>query len=227
VKYANEGAIYVQDDWEINSKWQMNAGLRYSMFQQVGPNKIYSTDVDGNRTDSLVFGKGKTVKTYGGLEPRLTLRYAIDEATSIKTSVTRNLQYIHLVSNSGTTLPTDLWVPSTYKVKPQISWQYAAGLYKNFNNNKYETSIEVYYKSMDNQIEYKEGYTPNSLDDTENSFVFGKGWSYGTELFINKVKGRLTGWIGYTLSWTWRKFPDLNFGEKVNNSMQCTLTNSL
>jgi hypothetical protein len=214
VKYANEGAIYVQDDWEINGKWQMNAGLRYSIFQQVGPNKIYTTDIDGNRTDSLVYEKGKTVKTYGGLEPRLTLRYAIDEATSIKTSVTRNLQYIHLVSNSGTTLPTDLWVPSTYKVKPQISWQYAAGLYKNFNNNKYETSIEVYYKSMDNQIEYKEGYTPNSLDDTENSFVFGKGWSYGTELFINKVKGPLTGWIGYTLSWTWRKFPDLNFGEK-------------
>lgn len=214
VKYANEGAIYVQDDWEINGKWQMNAGLRYSIFQQVGPNKIYTTDIDGNRTDSLVYEKGKTVKTYGGLEPRLTLRYAINEGTSIKTSVTRNLQYIHLVSNSGTTLPTDLWVPSTYKVKPQISWQYAAGLYKNFNNNKYETSIEVYYKSMDNQIEYKEGYTPNSLDDTENSFVFGKGWSYGTELFINKMKGRLTGWIGYTLSWTWRKFPDLNFGEK-------------
>ena len=214
VKYANEGAIYVQDDWEINGKWQMNAGMRYSIFQQVGPNKIYTTDIDGNRTDSLVYEKGKTVKTYGGLEPRLTLRYAINEGTSIKTSVTRNLQYIHLVSNSGTTLPTDLWVPSTYKVKPQISWQYAAGLYKNFNNNKYETSIEVYYKSMDNQIEYKEGYTPNSLDDTENSFVFGKGWSYGTELFINKVKGPLTGWIGYTLSWTWRKFPDLNFGEK-------------
>jgi hypothetical protein len=214
VKYANEGAIYVQDDWEINGKWQMNAGLRYSIFQQVGPNKIYTTDIDGNRTDSLVYEKGKTVKTYGGLEPRLTLRYAINEGTSIKTSVTRNLQYIHLVSNSGTTLPTDLWVPSTYKVKPQISWQYAAGLYKNLNNNKYETSVEVYYKSMNNQIEYKEGYTPNSLDDTENSFVFGKGWSYGTELFINKVKGPLTGWIGYTLSWTWRKFPDLNFGEK-------------
>jgi hypothetical protein len=195
VKYANEGAIYVQDDWEINGKWQMNAGLRYSIFQQVGPNKIYTTDIDGNRTDSLVYEKGKTVKTYGGLEPRLTLRYAINEGTSIKTSVTRNLQYIHLVSNSGTTLPTDLWVPSTYKVKPQISWQYAAGLYKNFNNNKYETSLEVYYKSMNNQIEYKEGYTPNSLDDTENSFVFGKGWSYGTELFINKVKGPLTGWI--------------------------------
>ena len=80
--------------------------------------------------------------------------------TSIKASVTRNLQYIHLVSNSGTTLPTDLWVPSTYKVKPQMSWLYAAGLFKNFKNNMFETSLEVYYKDMQNQIEYKEGYTP-------------------------------------------------------------------
>ncbi len=78
----------------------------------------------------------------------------------------------------------------------------------------YETSLELYYKDMENQIEYEEGYTPNTLDDTENSFAFGKGWSYGSELFINKVKGRFTGWIGYTLSWTWRKFPGLNFGEK-------------
>jgi hypothetical protein len=119
-----------------------------------------------------------------------------------------------LVSNSGTTLPTDIWVPSTYKVKPQLSWLYAAGLFKNFKNNIFETSIEFYYKDMRNQIEYKEGYTPNSLDDTENSFVFGKGWSYGSELYINKAKGKFTGWIGYTLSWTWRKFADLNFGEK-------------
>jgi hypothetical protein len=91
---------------------------------------------------------------------------------------------------------------------------YAAGLFKNFKNNTFETSIEMYFKEMQNQIEYREGYTPNSIDDTENDFVFGRGWSYGTELFVNKVKGRLTGWVGYTLSWTWRKFPDLNFGEK-------------
>jgi len=123
-------------------------------------------------------------------------------------------QYIHLVSNAGTTLPTDIWVPSTYKVKPQISFLYAAGLFKNFKDNMYETSLELYYKQMQNQIEYQEGYTPNTLEDTENFFAFGKGWSYGSELFINKVKGKLTGWIGYTLSWTWRKFPALNFGEK-------------
>ena len=213
-KFAHEAAVYIQDDWELSDKVKLNAGLRYSWFQQVGAYKIYDTDDDGNRKDSTVFGKGEPVKTYGGLEPRLSVRYALNDETSLKASVTRNLQYIHLVSNSGTTLPTDLWVPSTYKVKPQISWQYAAGLFKNFKDNMYETSLEVYYKSMQNQIEYEEGYTPNTLEDTENSFTFGKGWSYGTELFINKSRGRLTGWIGYTLSWTWRKFPQLNLGEK-------------
>ncbi len=214
VKFAHEAALYIQDEWEVTPKFQVNAGLRYSGFQQIGPNKIYTTDADGNRTDSIVYKAGKPVKTYGGLEPRLTLRYSLNDETSLKASVTRNLQYIHLVSNSGTTLPTDIWVPSTYKVKPQLSWLYAAGIFKNFKNNVFETSLEVYYKSMQNQIEYKEGYIQNSLDDVENSFTFGKGWSYGTELFINKVKGKFTGWIGYTLSWTWRKFPGLNSGDK-------------
>ncbi|MBS1741615.1 MAG: TonB-dependent receptor [Bacteroidetes bacterium] len=214
VKFAHEAAVYLQDDWEIVPAFQLGMGLRYSGFQQVGPNKIYKTDDDGNRLDSIVYGKGKPVKSYGGLEPRLTLRYSINDQTSIKASVTRNLQYIHLVSNAGTTLPTDLWVPSTYKVKPQISWLYAAGLFKNFRNNMFETSLELYYKNMQNQIEYKEGYIQSTIDDVENSFTFGRGWSYGAELFINKVKGRLTGWIGYTLSWTWRKFPGLNYGNK-------------
>lgn len=213
-KFANEAAVYIQDDWEISDKVKINAGLRYSVFQQIGAYKIYKTDDNGNRLDSTVYGPGKAVKTYGGLEPRLTLRYALDDETSIKASVTRNLQYIHLVSNAGTTLPTDIWVPSTYKVKPQISYLYAAGLFKNFKDNTYETSLELYYKQMQNQIEYKEGYTPNTLEDTENFFVFGKGWSYGSELFINKTKGRLTGWVGYTLSWTWRKFAALNFGDR-------------
>ncbi|MES2430853.1 MAG: TonB-dependent receptor [Bacteroidota bacterium] len=214
MKYAHEAAVYFQDDWEISDKLNVNAGLRYSMFQQVGKHVIYQTDADGNRLDSTVYKAGEAIKTYGGLEPRLTLRYAINDATSVKGSVTRNLQYIHLVSNSGTTLPTDLWVPSTYLVRPQISWLYATGLFKNFKDNTYETSIEFYYKKMQNQIEYREGYTPNTLEDTETFFTFGNGWSYGTELFVNKTKGKLTGWIGYTLSWTWRKFPNLNFGEK-------------
>jgi hypothetical protein len=139
----------------------------------VGDYKIYKTDANGNRLDSTVYGKGEPVKTYNGLEPRLTLRYSLNEETSIKGSVTKNFQYIHLVSNAGTTLPTDLWVPSTYKVKPQESWLYALGLFKNFKDNKWATSVEVYYKSMKNQIEYEDGYTPNTLHDTENHFTFG------------------------------------------------------
>lgn len=214
VKYAHEGAVYIQDDWEISNRLNINAGLRYSTFQQIGPYKKYSSDVNGNRTDSTVYGSGDAVKTYGGAEPRLTIRYSLNEHTSIKGSVTHNLQYIHLVSNAGTTLPTDIWVPSTYRVKPQTSWLYAAGLFRNFYNNTYETSVEFYYKEMQHQIEYREGYTPTTLNDTEDDFTFGKGWSYGTELFVNKVKGRFTGWIGYTFSYTWRKFAALNSGNK-------------
>lgn len=214
VKKAQEGAVYFQDDWEISDKLKINAGIRYSWFRQTGPFKIYTTDENLNRTDSVVYGNGQTVKIYGGFEPRFTVRYALDDETSIKASVTRNLQYTHLVSNAGTTLPTDLWVPSTFRVKPQKSWLYAAGVFKNFKDNMFETSVELYYKNMENQIEYEEGYTPNTLKDNEESFTFGKGWSYGAEFFVNKTKGRLTGWIGYTLSWTWRKFPELNDGNQ-------------
>jgi hypothetical protein len=212
-KYAGETGIYLQDDWEVSKRIKINAGLRYSRFVQLGPYKIFSNDINGNKSDSISYGTNKPVKTYYGFEPRFTIRYALNDETSLKAAVTKNLQYIHLVSNAGSTLPTDLWVPSTYRVQPQISWQYAAGFFKNFNNNMLETSVEVYYKRMDNQIEYKEGYTP-SLKDPEEDFVFGKGWSYGTELFINKTRGKLTGWIGYTLSWTWRQFDTLNGGVK-------------
>jgi outer membrane receptor protein involved in Fe transport len=212
-KLANEYAAYIQDDWELSDKIKVNAGLRYSVFQQIGRYTLYERDANGNKLDSVVYGRGQTVKAHGGFEPRLTVRYAISELSSFKAAITRNIQYIHLVTNAGTTLPTDLWVPSTIRVRPQTGWQYAAGYFRNFNNGMFETSLEVYYKTMNNQIEYKEGYTP-SLKDPEEEFVFGKGWSYGAELFINKVRGRFTGWIGYTLSWTWRRFKDLNDGLK-------------
>ncbi|MBA4168267.1 MAG: TonB-dependent receptor [Chitinophagaceae bacterium] len=212
-KHAAERALYIQDEWEVSDKMNINGGLRYSGFAQLGPYTVFDRDANGNKTDSSVYGRGKTIKNYGGFEPRITLRYSINESTSLKAGVTRNLQYIHLVSNAGSTLPTDLWVPSTYRVKPQISWQYAAGIFKNFYDNEFETSVEVYYKDMHNQIEYREGYTP-SLNDPEDDFTFGRGWSYGTELFINKTRGKFSGWVGYTLSWTWRKFAGLNGGEK-------------
>jgi len=212
-KFANEYGLYVQDDWEINSKLKLNIGLRYSQFQQVGRYTNYIRDVNGNKIDSVVYGKGQTVQSYGGFEPRATIRYTLNDNASLKAAITNNLQYIHLVTNAGTTLPTDLWVPSTLRVKPQLSWQYAIGYFQNLKEGMFETSVEAYYKTMENQIEYREGYTP-SLKDPEEEFVFGKGWSYGAEFFVNKVKGRLTGWVGYTLSWTWRQFNQLNDGLK-------------
>ncbi len=213
IKYALENAAYIQDDWDVSDKLKFSYGLRWSSFTQIGPYTKYTLDENQNKLDSVHYKSFNKIKNYNGLEPRFTFRYSINETTSLKGSVSRNLQFIHLVSNAGTTLPTDLWVPSTFRVQPQKSWQYAAGIFKNFNSNQYETSIEVYYKPMRNQIEFKEGYTPGA-GDPETQFTFGKGWSYGTELFLNKVRGRLTGWIGYTLSWTWRKFPELNGAEK-------------
>jgi hypothetical protein len=213
VKYANEIGVYIQDDWDLSEKVKINYGLRFSGFQQVGAYTDYTRDADGNKLDSVVYGSGDKVKNYGGLEPRLTFRYAFNDESSFKAAVTRNLQYIHLVTNAGSSLPTDVWVPSTLRVKPQLSWQYAVGYFRNFSDNMFETSVEFYYKTMQNQIEYKEGYTP-SIRDPEEEFVFGKGWSYGGEFYINKSRGKLTGWIGYSLSWTWRQFPQLNGGEK-------------
>jgi hypothetical protein len=211
-KYALESAIYIQDDWSIGEKWKINYGIRLSRFTQIGAFTRYIKDANGNRIDSIQYRRGQAIQSYGGLEPRLTIRYGINESSSVKAAITRNYQYIHLVTNAGSTLPTDLWVPSTYAVRPQQSWLYALGYFKNFADNTVETSWEVYYKDMQNQIEYKEGYTPG-LTDPEEEFVFGRGWSYGSEWLVNKVKGRLTGWVGYTLSWTFRKFPDLNGGE--------------
>ncbi len=212
-KYATETAFYIQDDWEPGTKWKIHYGVRFSNFVQTGPYKKYLRDADGNKLDSTVYDKMQRVQYYGGLEPRITVRFALNDETSLKASYSRNYQYIHLVSNSGNTLPTDLWVPSTYLVKPQNSWQLATGVFKNFDNNRFETSLELYYKDMQNQVDYNEAYTP-SLRDPEEQFVNGKGWSYGAELFLNKLRGKWTGWIGYTLSWTWRKFSKLNEGEK-------------
>ena len=213
IKWADEGGIYLQDDFELTRKLRINAGLRYSWFSQKGPYWRYSYDLNGNKTDSNYYGQGDVVAAYGGLEPRLNLRWELDGKSSIKGSVVKTYQYIHLVTNNGSTLPTDLWLPSTLTVKPQRGWQYALGYFRNFKENMFEASLEVYYKTMDNQLEYRAGYTPTSFTrNMELDLVSGRGWAYGAELFLQKTRGDFTGWIGYTLSWTWRQFPSLNGG---------------
>jgi hypothetical protein len=214
IKYAHEAGAYILDDFDVTKWWKINAGLRYSWFGQIGPYSDYTYDGNGNATDSTKYGPGKLVKSYGGWEPRVNMRFELNENSSLKVSVSKTYQYLHLVSNNGTTLPTDTWVPSTLIVQPQLSWQYSAGYFRNFLDNKLETSVEVYYKDMYNQIQYKDGYVPNTLQDPELSYVFGKGTAYGAEFFINKTQGKFTGWIGYTLSWTDQKFALLNNGDK-------------
>jgi len=215
IRYGHEAGLYISDDFEWTSWLRVNAGLRYSYFAQVGPYWKYQYDFNDKKTDSSFYGDGNIVESYGGFEPRLNLRFQLNQSSSIKLSAVKSYQYIHLITNNGSTLPTDLWVPSTMYVKPQQSWQYAMGYFKNFFNDKLETSVEVYYKDMRNQIEYRQGYTPSSpTRDQELDYVFGKGWAYGAEFFINKTKGKFTGWIGYTLSWTYRQFPALNLGKE-------------
>lgn len=211
-KFGHEMAVFVLNEFDVNEAIKINAGLRYSWFTQVGPYTSYSFNAYFQKTDSVFYPAGKTVATYGGLEPRINARFQLHPSASIKASITKSMQYLHLVSNNGSTLPTDIYVPSTALVKPQYSYQYALGYFQNLFDNKVETSIEVYYKDLYNQIEYRNGYT-QGLGDPEWDFVYGKAYAYGAEFFINKTQGQFTGWIGYTLSWTWRNFPQLNNGK--------------
>lgn len=215
IKYAHEAGAYILDDFEVGDWLRVNAGLRYSYFGQAGPYWQFQYDINKQKTDSTYYGGNQIVKHYGGLEPRVNMRFQLTPTSSIKASAVKSYQYLHLVTNNGTTLPTDLWVPSTLLVKPQEAWQYSFGYFQNFLNNKIEASVEVYYKNMKNQIEYRPSYTPTNVTrDQELDFVFGNGEAYGAEFLINKTKGKFTGWLGYTLSWTWRTFPDLNDGQR-------------
>jgi hypothetical protein len=211
-KYAHEIGIYALDEFDLGERFKINAGIRYTQFMQAGPYTRYTFDLNDKKTDSISYGAGEIAKSYGGFEPRLNIRFTIDKTSSIKAGVAKTYQYLHLVTNNGSTLPTDIWSPSTYFVRPQEAWQYSIGYFKNFLDNKVETSVEVYYKDMKNLLEYREGYVPSSLRDIDYDFVFGRGYAYGAEFFVNKTKGRWTGWISYTLAWTRRIFKDLNNG---------------
>lgn len=213
IKYAHEASAYVLDDFDATKWWKINVGLRYSWFGQIGPYTAYQYNSAGAIDDSTKYGPGQLVKTYGGLEPRFNMRFKLNDLSSIKTSIAKTYQYLHMVSDNGTTLPTDVWVPSTYLVKPEIAWQYSAGYFRNFLNNTVEASVEAYYKTMKNQVEYQAGYVPNNIQDPELSYVFGNGTAYGAEFFVNKTRGKFTGWVGYTLAWTYEQFPQLNNGD--------------
>ena len=213
--FAHESAVYLSDDFDVNDKFRIHAGLRASMFNQVGPFTRYLKDENGFTNDSIVYGQGEPIQTYPNLEPRLMMRYQLNGKSSIKASYTMNYQYIHITSLANQSLPTDLWFPSTALVRPQKGVQYSLGYYRNFKENAWEASVEAYYKSMENQVEFKDGTLPSDglNDNVDNFLTFGRGEAYGAEFFLKKSMGDFSGWIGYTLSWTTRTFPELNNGK--------------
>jgi hypothetical protein len=214
-QYAHEVALYVSDAFDVSDKLRLDLGIRWSYFIMVGPFDRYIHDVQGKIIDTTRYSSGQPVAAYGGPEPRASLRYSLSKRISLKANYTHNYQYIHLASLSSVSLPTDVWVPCSDVVKPQISDQIALGYFQNFHENMFEGSVEVYYKKMQHQVEYKEGALPtdDQKDNADNNFVFGSGQAYGAEFFFKKRLGKLNGWVGYTLSWTTRNFPDLNNGQ--------------
>lgn len=187
-RYATEGAIYANDDIAFSNNFSFSVGVRVPFF-------IVPT------------------KTYTAFEPRLTAKLSLDKTTSVKASYTEMNQFLHLVPSSSASLPTDIWVASSAVIKPQVSKQIALGLFKNFEENTYETSLEFYYKNMDNQVLFKEGTKLTEQSDFDKTLTFGKGISYGAEVFVKKNTGKLTGWVAYTLSKTDQTFAQLNNGQ--------------
>lgn len=203
-RYANEYAAYLLDRIRMNPILSLNIGLRASAYTLFGP---YESKVTGES-----FDRNEAVTTYFGIEPRAIARLRISETASLKTSIAYSNQYIHMVTNSASSLPLEIWVPSTDLVQPQRGWQAAFGYFKNFRDNDFEFSVETYYKELNNQIDYAENYVNDPTQDLEDQFVFGDGKAYGLEFFLRKRNGKLNGWLSYTLSRTERTFDDINDG---------------
>ena len=184
---ATEVGAYAADQLDLTPSLQLYAGLRWSGF-------LY-----GDRL-------------YAGFEPRASLRYRVSGNTSFKVSYARMRQFVHLVASSGASLPTDVWYPSTRLVQPQVSDQIAAGMSLLLFNGALLLTDEWYYKQLQRQVDFRDGANLFVNNNLESEFVFGKGWSYGNEIYLEKKKGKTTGWIGYTLAWSYRQFPDINQG---------------
>jgi hypothetical protein len=213
-KTALESGIYISQEYQASSSLTINYGARLSVFTILGPGTFYTYDTDLYKTDSIVSKNHSVVKNYYGFEPRISLTYVLNQTNSLKASYTRIYQYLHLLSNSTSGNPTDLWLPSSNNIKPQMADQWVLGYFKNLAGNNYEASVEVYYKTMNNLIDYKSGADIILNPNVESQLLYGKGIAYGTELFIKKKEGILSGWISYTLSRTFRQFDDIDQGKR-------------
>lgn len=212
-RYALESAFYISIEQSLSKHLKATYGLRYSLFSSIGPGTICAYNNGSDSMDSVSYPKGRVVNTFGGLEPRFHLNYILNDSNSIKASYARNRQYIHLLSNTTTSTPFDLWIPSNINILPGIADQYTLGYFRNFGTNMFEMSVELYYKKLQNQIDYRNGADLMMNTQLETQLVFGKGLCYGAEFYLRKKYGRLTGWVSYTLSKTQRQFEAINGGK--------------
>jgi hypothetical protein len=212
-RYGFENALYISDDWKASGKLTLLYGLRFSGVALLGPGTFKTYDEAGNTVSSETYSSGSLVKTYQYLEPRFSASYQLDDETSVKASYNRNTQNIHLLNNSTTFNPTDIYVLSSNNIQPEISDQVSTGWFRNFHDNQYEFSAEVYYKWLQHQIEYKDGANLVANPDVESQLVYGSGRAYGLELYLKKKYGRLNGWVSYTYSRTEQKFAAINTGK--------------
>ncbi|WP_026836906.1 carboxypeptidase-like regulatory domain-containing protein [Gillisia sp. JM1] len=220
---AIETAIYIEDSFEITEKLLINAGLRYSFYTAFGPAQLNTYEENLPRNDNTVtgvetFGSGEVIETYGGPEVRVSGRYFLTPTFSAKLSYNNTYQYIHTLSNNTTAAPTDTYKLSDSYVKPQRANQFSAGLFKNFDDNIYELSLEGYYKNSDNLLDYKVGADLFLNEHIETEVLQGEGKAYGVEILIRKNTGRLNGYLGYTYSRSFIKLAGNFREETVNNA---------
>jgi hypothetical protein len=219
---ALESAVYFGDEYSVTSNFSVNAGVRYSVFNYLGPHNVNSY-VEGIPKDSTTitattsYEKGKIIQTYSAPELRLGARYSLSDNASFKASFNTTQQFIHLLSNTTTISPTDIWKLSDPNIKPQSGYQISLGYYQNFKSNTIETSIETYYKRTKNYLDYRSGANLVLNPHIETDVISTKGEAYGIEFLIKKNAGKLNGWLSYTYSRSLLKSNDINQGEIVNN----------
>ncbi|UOB17952.1 TonB-dependent receptor [Abyssalbus ytuae] len=213
-KYALEPSAYLDIEHKITKKFNLRYGLRYSMFYRFGKqdintyadnnpvlyNSTYNIYEEATPTGSISYGKGEKISNFDNLEPRVSLSYAINDDQSVKASYNRMAQYLHILSNTQSPLPMNIWTPSGPFIKPQLLDQYALGYFKNFNDNKFSLETELFYKTVKNRIDYVDGAELLANNNIEQVILNGKARAYGIEFLLRKNTDKLTGWIAYTLS---------------------------
>ncbi len=210
--YSFETGLYASNEQKVGDHFTLKYGLRFSLFQNIGPGTVYNFDQNFNALDSTVYASGSVYNTYYGIEPRLGVLYTFDERNSVKASYSRTNQYLQLAQNSTVGTPLDIWFPASPNVKPQTSDQVALGYFRNFRHNTIETSVEGYYKQMDHVVDFKDYANLVLNPKIEGELRVGKAWSYGAEFLVRLNEEKLSGWISYTWSRTFRQIPEINQG---------------